>query len=227
MAERRRRFFRDNGLSLVFIAMFVAAVVGQAVAGWHDFNSDQVTHHQQTYGFLRYIFSSDFGSNLLDNWQSEFLQFAAFIALGVWLRQRGSTESTDLDGDPSSDEEQQLGAHTDPNSPLWARAGGWRTAVFSHSLLALMLALWLASWAAASITSWSNYNDQQQEHKEATLSYGSYLTSSNFWDLTLQNWQSEFLAVASISIFSVFLRERGSPQSKPVGAPHEATGVSP
>jgi hypothetical protein len=90
-----------------------------------------------------------------------------------------------------------------------------------------MLALWLASWAGASITSWSNYNDQQKEHKEATRSYGSYLTSANFWDLSLQNWQSEFLAVASISIFSVFLRERGSPQSKPVGAPHEATGVSP
>ena len=118
------------------------------------------------------------------------------------------------------------GARAD--SPLWARAGGWRTAVFSNSLLAIMLFFWLSSWAVQSVTGWRVYNDEQTFHDESQVSFESYLGTGEFWNRSMQNWQSEFLAVASISIFSVYLRQRGSSQSKPVGAPHHGdTGDDP
>jgi hypothetical protein len=224
---RRRRFFADNGLTLTFIALFFVALAVQAVAGWHVFNDDQQAHGQSTYSFGRYLLSSDFGGNVMDNWQSEFLQFSSFIALSIWLRQRGSTESKSLDESAlESDKEQKVGRYADDDSPLSARAGGWRQAAYSTSLLALMVVLWLASWAAASLTNWSEFNDQQQEHHQGAVSYVGYLGSSDFWNRSMQNWQSEFMAVASISLFSVFLRQRGSAQSKPVGAAHGATGES-
>ncbi|MFL6139607.1 MAG: DUF6766 family protein [Frankiaceae bacterium] len=224
---RRGGFLRDNSLTLTFIALFVMAAVIQALSGWHVFNDEQQVHGEQAYSLGRYLVSSDYGADLMDNWQSEFLQFASFIALSIWLRQRGSTESREVGESPlGSDEEQKLGRYAEPDSPLWARMGGWRRAVYSNSLLALMLALWIGSWAAASVTSWTNFNQDQQEHHQGQVSYVGYLGSADFWNLTTQNWQSEFMAVASMSVFSVLLRQRGSAQSKPVGEPHEATGVS-
>lgn len=222
-----RRFWRENSLTLVFISLFLVTAMGEAAAGYFSFNQQQVAHGQSTYTFTRYLVSSQFAEELSENWQSEFLQFASFIILGVWFRQKGSTQSKELaESWLETDREQQVGAYARQNSPAWARVSGWRRTLFSNSLVMLMAFLFFASWAAQMLTGWSIYNDEQRVHHQPPVSLAGYAGSPDFWEHTLQNWQSEFLAVASITIFSVFLRQRGSPQSKPVGSPHEETGVS-
>src|SRR5215203_6211078 len=131
-----RRFLRDNSMSIVFLLLFLAALFGQAIAGHADFNEDAQSHGDPTISLGRYILSSEFGSAVMENWQSEYLQFTLFILLTVWLLQRGSPESKELDkAGLESDEEQKVGEHADSSSPRWARVGGWRTSIYSNSLL--------------------------------------------------------------------------------------------
>jgi hypothetical protein len=221
-----RRALRENSLSIVFLAFFLLAVAGQGWAGWHAFNDDATAHHESTISLGRFLTSSSFGNALLENWQSEYLQFTLYILLTVWFIQRGSPESKPPgDAGLGSDEKQLIGEHAPADAPGWARVRGWRTLVYSNSLLLLMVAIWLASWFGQSVTGWSEYNSQQITHKQPTVDWLGYLGSADFWQATLQNWQSEFLAVGSMAVLSVYLRQRGSPESKPVGAPHDATGV--
>ena len=221
-----RRFLRENGLSLVFLGFFVLAVTGQAFAGWHDFNDQATAHHETTISLGRYLASSSFGNALLENWQSEYLQFTLYILLTVWFVQRGSPESKKPgDEGRESDEDQRVGAHARDDSPRWARAGGLRTRLYSNSLLIVMGTIWVLSWFGQSVTGWSDYNSDQITHHQPTVNWLGYLGSADFWQATLQNWQSEFLAVGSMAALSIYLRQRGSPESKPVGAPHDATGV--
>ena len=160
----------------------------------------------------------------MENWQSEYLQFVVFVMASVWLVQKGSTESKKVDqAGAESDAEQRIGAHAQDDSPKWAKAKGLRLWLLSNSLLLVMGFIWLASWFGQSVTGWSVYNAEQIEHENTTVNWLGYVTSADFWEATLQNWQSEFLAVGSMVIFSVYLRQRGSSQSKPVGAPHHAT----
>jgi uncharacterized protein DUF6766 len=222
-----RRFLRQNSLSLVFLLFFVLAVAGQAIAGWKEFNEEALAHREETIALGRYVVSSSFGNALLENWQSEYLQFTLYILLTVWFVQRGSAESKpEGEEGGGSDEDQSLGAHTKPDSPRWAKAGGWRTRMYSNSLVAVMAVIWVLSWFGQSVTGWSEYNSDQIAHDEPTVSWAGYLGTPNFWEATLQNWQSEFLAVGSMAAFSIYLRQRGSPESKPVGAPHHETGTS-
>jgi hypothetical protein len=222
-----RAFLRNNSLSLFFLALFVAALIGQSFAGWLDFNEDARTHGVATYSYTRYLVSSEFGRAVLENWQSEYLQFVLFILATVWFIQRGSNESK-VPGaaGPESDEKQLIGKHAQRNSPRWAKAGGWRTRVYSQSLLLVMAALFFGSWFGQSLTGWRTYNNEQTEHGEATVSWVGYLGRPSFWESTLENWQSEFLAVGSMAAFTIYLRQRGSPESKPVGAPHDQTATS-
>ena len=220
------RFVRENSLSLGFLAIFLASLVGQAFVGHSDFNHDQVAHADETMSLWRFVTSSAYWVDVMENWQSEYLQFTLFILGTVWLVQRGSPESKKLDDvGRESDERQKVGEHAEEDSPKWAKAGGWRTAIYSNSLLILMGSLMLATWAAQLLTGRVEYNAEQLDHHEAALTLWQYAGSSDFWNRTLQNWQSEFLAVASMVLFAVWLRQRGSPESKPVGAPHHATGV--
>jgi hypothetical protein len=226
------RFLKHNGLSLAFGVLFLLALGFQAVAGYNEFNNEEVAHAQlaneqpDTISFGRYLTSSNFGQAVMENWQSEYLQFALFILGTIWLLQRGSPESKELDkAGRESEKDQKIGEHADPNSPPWAKAEGLRRVLFSNSLLTVMTLLFLGSWFAHSVTGWTEYNVDQVEHEQSTLSWLQYLGSADFWQTTLQNWQSEFLAVGSMVILSVYLRQRGSPESKPVGAPHDATGV--
>ncbi|HZC12655.1 MAG TPA: DUF6766 family protein, partial [Thermoleophilaceae bacterium] len=215
-----------NGLSLAFLALFLIALVFQAVAGHADFNEDQARHGDPSMSFGRYVVSSEFATAVLENWQSEYLQFTLFILLTVWLLQRGSPESKELGKEGrESDERQQVGAHADESSPKWARASGVRRTLYENSLLIAMGAIWVGSWFAQSVTGVAEYNSERLDHHQAAVSWGEYLTRADFWEKTLQNWQSEFLAVGSMAILAVYLRQRGSPESKPVGAPHHATGV--
>ena len=221
-----RRFIRENSLSLFFFAIFVAALVGQAISGHSLYNQEQLEHGEQTISLGRYLTSSHFGQAVTENWQSEYLQFALFALATVWLLQKGSPESKELDkAGTESDKDQKVGKHADENSPRWARFGDWRTTLYSNSLIIVMALIFLASWLAQSVTGWSEFNDQQADHGEHTASWLSYVGSSDFWEATFQNWQSEFLAVGSFAVLTIFLRQRGSAESKPVGAPtSDATG---
>jgi len=221
-----KRFLRDNGLALTFLALFLGALVLQSVAGWHDFNNDQLRHQSEAISYGRYVLSSEFGVAMLENWQSEYLQFALYIFATIWLLQRGSPESKEADKLGRQSEEQQgIGRHASDDSPRWARVGGLRTAVFSNSLLFVMGAIFIASWFGQSITGRTAYNEERLEHLQNPVAYWDYLTQADFWERTFQNWQSEFLAIGSMAILAVYLRQRGSPESKPVGAPHSATGA--
>jgi hypothetical protein len=221
-----RTFIKHNSLSLVFLALFLGALVLQAVAGHADFNEGQDQHGDAHISFFRYVTSSDFATAVMENWQSEYLQFTLFILLTVWLLQRGSPESKELGREGlESDEEQKVGEHADAESPRWAKLGGIRRTIYENSLLIVMGAIWIASWFAQSVTGATEYNAERLDHHESAVSWADYLTRPDFWEKTLQNWQSEFLAVGSMAILAVYLRQRGSPESKPVGAPHHATGV--
>ena len=112
-----------------------------------------------------------------------------------------------------------------PTRPNWARAGDWRTAIYSNSLLVVMAAIFVGSWFAQSVTGWNDYNDDQTDHHESGRQLARLPRQADFWEATLQNWQSEFLAVGSFAVFAIYLRQRGSPESKPVGAPHDSTGI--
>ncbi len=221
-----KRFLVTNSLALVFGLLFFAALVGQAVAGWHQFNDTQLGEHLDTIGFWPYVGSADFAVDVAENWQSEFLQFLLYIVFTVWLLQKGSPESKELHkAGLESDKDQKIEEHADADSPAWAKAGGWRTVLYSNSLAALMAAIFLASWFVQSVAGWAAYNETRLQQLRDPVSWGAYLLHSDFWARTLQNWQSEFLAVGSFAVLAIYLRQRGSPESKPVGEPHEATGI--
>jgi hypothetical protein len=220
------RFVRDNSLSLFFGAIFLATLVGQAFVGQDAFNHSQVVHHGDPITIGRYVTSSNYWTDVLENWQSEYLQFTLYVVATVWLLQRGSPESKPLDrAGLESDEELKIGPHADERSPRWARVGGLRTRIYSNSVLIVMGSIWLASWLGQSVTGRIAYNADQLDHLVAPVSWTTYITTSDFWDRTLQNWQSEFLAVGSMAVLSIYLRQRGSPESKPVGTRHDATGI--
>ena len=217
---------REHSLSLVFGAIFLAALVGQALVGHSAFNHDAIAHGGAAISLGRYVTSSSFAVDVMENWQSEYLQFTLFILATVWLVQRGSTESKPPGREGvESDEEQKVGEHAQPDSPAWAKAGGLKTAIYANSLLMVMATIWVLTWFAQLVTGRVDYNAEQFDHHEAALSLWQYAGTSDFWDRTLQNWQSEFLAIASMVVFSIWLRQRGSTQSKPVGEPHASTGA--
>jgi hypothetical protein len=221
------RHVRDNGLSLFFGALFLASVAGQSVAGHRAFNQEQLAHGSETLSYPRFLVSSDFGQAVLENWQSEWMQFALFALATVWLVQRGSNESKQPGEEGlESDQRQRIGGYAPENAPRWAKTRGWRTHLYSHSLVLVMTGLFLGSWLGQSLTAWRTFNAEQREHDQPAVSWLTYLDRADFWERTLQNWQSEFLAVGAMAAFTIYLRQRGSPESKPVGAPHEETASS-
>jgi hypothetical protein len=221
-----RRFIRECSLSLVFGGLFVAALVGQAVAGWKQLNDQQAVEGLPLLDLPAYLGSSDFAVDVAENWQSEYLQFLLYTLLTVWFVQRGSPESKELHRrGRESDEDQKVGPHADETSPRWARAGGWRTRIYSSSLVIAMGVIFAVSWLVQSIAGWATFNQTRLEQLQDPISWSSYLANADFWSRTLQNWQSEFLAVGSMAVFAIYLRQRGSPESKPVGEPHSSTGV--
>ncbi|NEK59975.1 hypothetical protein GCU56_19140 [Geodermatophilus sabuli] len=224
-APERYGFVRANALSLAFGGLFLATLLGQAVSGTADVNAGRVSDGLPTVSFLDYVTSSSFGVDVMENWQSEYLQFFLYVFATVWFVQRGSSESKEPGQEGTeSDREQQVGRYAGADSPAWARPGGWRTAVFSRSLGLLMGALFLLTWAASSIAGWAAYNSEQLASRQDPVSWIGYLGEADFWNRSFQNWQSEMLAVGSMAIFAVYLRQRGSPESKPVGAAHADTG---
>lgn len=221
-----RPFVRQNGLTLFFLVILLLALAGQSVAGVAEYNAQQTAAGLAPLGYLPYLASSDFATDVAENWQSEFLQFTLYILATVYLVQRGSSESKEPGKEgPESDAEQKVGEFADADSPTWAHVRGWRLAVYSRSLTLVMAVIFAASWAAQSVAGRAAYNAQQLAQLQDPVSWFAYATSADFWSRTLQNWQSEFLAVASMAVFAVYLRRRGSPESKPVGTSHRSTGT--
>lgn len=226
MSRRPRSFVRECSLSLFFGLIFLAALVGQAIAGWRQFNADQVGEQLGTVGLADYLTSAVFAVDVAENWQSEFLQFWVYLMATVWLVQRGSPESKKLEeAGRESDEEQKVGRFATGDSPRWAASGGWRTRIYSSSLALVMGAFFLGSWLAQSVAGWAAFNETRLQRLQDPIGWGAYLGNADFWARTLQNWQSEFLAVGTMAVLAIYLRQRGSSQSKPVGAPHDATGI--
>ena len=210
-----------------FLVLFLAALGGQAIAGHAEFNAVADEHGDPHVSLARYVVSSDYGSAVMENWQSEYLQFTLMILLTVWLLQKGSPESKPLDqAGRESDQAQKVGAYAQQNSPRWAKVSGIRRTLYENSLVIVMGTFWLGTWLAQSVTGVVRYNSERLGHREDPVSWAHYITTPGFWENTLQNWQSEFLAVGSMAILSVYLRQRGSPESKPVGAPHDETASS-
>jgi hypothetical protein len=221
-----RAAIRENGLGLFFFVIFAMALVGQALVGHAEYNNRQATRGAPTVDLQHYLLSSDFAVDVTENWQSEYLQFLLYLMATVWLLQRGSPESKNLsDAGRESEQKQLIGSFSRVDSPAWARAGGWRTAIYSRSLGVFVGSTFLLSWLVQSIAGWRAFNEVQIAERQSTMSWSSYVASADFWSRTLQNWQSEFLAVGSFAVLAVYLRQRGSAESKPVGAPHDATGI--
>ena len=220
-------FLRQNGLALFFAGLFSFTIVAQSFAGQRSYNAEQLEHGSPATGWWDYVTSTDFWSAVMENWQSEFLQFSLFIAATIWLVQKGSNESKPPGkAGRESDEQQQIGRHTPMRGARWAKADDLRTRVYENSLLIVMTLIFFATWFGQSLNNWRVFNAEQATHGAAGVSWGRYLLDPDFWEKTLQNWQSEFLAVGTMVVFTIYLRQRGSPESKPVGAPHDETATS-
>ncbi len=217
-----KKFFRSHGLSLVMFGLFVVLLAGQTFTGFSENNQDRERHGQPDLKLSAYLVSSHYLEAVFENWESEFLQMAAYVILTVFLFQKGSSESKDPDKSADVDEDPRR-HRADKNAPWPVRKGGVWLAFYEHSLSLALFALFLISFVGHLISGRLHYNSARAEHGAAAISILQYLTSARFWFESFQNWQSEFLAVFAIVFLSIWLRERGSPESKPVAAPHSAT----
>lgn len=218
---------REHALSIFFGAIFLLALAGQSVAGLLMHNEELAAHGAASVTWLQFVTSLEFVVDVAENWQSEYLQFSLFILATVWLVQKGSPESK-KPGDEGlgTEKEQLLGRHALPDSPSWVHSDGWRRWLFSNSLLIAMGTVFLLSWLAQAIAGTTVYNEDRALHGQSPISFLGHLGSAEFWNRTLQNWQSEFLAVGSMVVLAIVLRQRGSAESKPVGAPHRESSIA-
>jgi hypothetical protein len=220
---RDARWFRANALSLVTLALFLAAMLGQIAFGFAAHNQDLSARGQAQLSLASYLTSGHFVEALFENWESEFLQMGVFIWLSARLRQRGSAESKPVDEAFEGDEDPRE-HRNDPSAPWPVRRGGWVLWLYERSLVLAFLGLFALSLALHAVGGCIEDNERRAEHGLPAQSVLQFTASSEFWFQSFQNWQSEFLAVFSIVTLTIFLRQRGSPQSKPVAAPHASTG---
>jgi hypothetical protein len=218
-----RRILYENGLSLVLFALFVLCVVGQSVAGRGHYNDERQAHGQQALSYREYLRTGHFLEALAENWESEFLQMGAYVLLTIFLRQKGSPESKKLEGEEAVDHDPRRSGTT-PETPWPVRRRGLWLTLYAHSLTTVLFLLFAVSFVLHAVGGVRAYNADQLTHGEAPQSLVGYLGSSTFWFESLQNWQSEFLSLAVMIVLAIFLRQRGSPESKPVDHPHRETG---
>ncbi|HEX6243116.1 MAG TPA: DUF6766 family protein [Polyangiales bacterium] len=218
------RFLRENGLSIAALSLFVLSLVGQAICGYRVTNEERREHQQAELGFAAYLASGDFVEATFENWESEFLQMALFVMLTRFLRQKGSSESKKLDQEEAVDRDPR--ADVRPDSPWPVRRGGVVLALYQRSLFVSLMLLFALSFALHGVGGALKHNQEAARHGGASESVLSYFATADFWFESFQNWQSEFLSMAALVLLSIVLREQGSPQSKPVAAPHSETGES-
>jgi hypothetical protein len=219
--QTMRSFFRNNGLSIAFILLFTGSLAGQWLTGYKEYNKEREEEGQATVGLAAYSHSGHFLQATFENWESEFLQMALFVLLTVSLRQKGSSESKKINGKEEVDRE------PDPrrkDAPWPVRKGGLILLLYKHSLSIVLLLLFIFSFIVHFYGSLKDENEQLAMKGMPQETAGNYITDPRFWFESFQNWQSEFLSVFAIVGLSIYLRQKGSPQSKPVDAPHSETG---
>ena len=219
------RVLRDNSLTAVLLVLFALSIVGQSIAGASEYDADQQDHGQPPVGYLGYLMTGHFIESVFENWESEFLQMGLYVVLTAYLFQRGSAESKDPDGKEPVDEDPRQ-AQDRKDVPWPVRRGGLVLKLYEHSLSSALFLLFILSFALHAASGAREYSQEQLLHGGAAVSTLEYLTTARFWFESFQNWQSEFLSIAVIAVLSIFLRERGSPESKPVAASHYDTGAS-
>lgn len=219
-----RNFWVNNGLSITLFAIFLLTLIGHSVAGLITYNEEQMEHGQAGLSYAAYLTSGHFIESVFENWESEFLQMAAYVVFTIFLYQKGSSESKRpgvrelVDADPRDSQQKD-------QAPWPVRRGGWVLKIYEHSLSLALLLLFLVSFILHAIGGAIEFNQQQRLHGQSEqVSTWSFMTSPRFWFESFQNWQSEFLSIAVMIVLSVYLRQRGSPESKPVDAPHSETG---
>jgi hypothetical protein len=218
-----RRFLRNNGLSLAMFGLFVGALVPMSVVGHHAYNSQLADHGRQPIRYATYLTSGDFIEGVFENWESEFLQMGVYVLLTAYLFQKGSPESKPLDEQIPQDVDPQRQRYE--HRPWPVRKGGVWLKLYMRSLAVALFSLFVLSFALHAFGGATAYNQEAREHQSQTVSVFRFMTTSEFWYQSFQNWQSEFLAMGSLVVLAIFLRQQGSPESKPVGAPHSETGA--
>ena len=219
-----KKRLRQNGLGLTLLLLFLVTwLFGQAVVGHHESNNERRQHGLPPEGMGAYLTSAHFLEATSENWESEFLQMSVYVMLTVFLYQKGSSESKPMDEPQPVDRDPRLCRHK-ASAPWPVRRGGWVLVLYEYSLTLAFLVLFLFCFIVHIVSGCANYNEDLASHGEAPVTCAQYFGSSRFWFESLQNWQSEFLAIFSMVVLSIFLRQRGSPESKPVDAPHGETG---
>ena len=225
-ASRRKplkQVLHENGLTLVLMGLFLVFMFGQTVTGLREHNKENAEHGQPTVSLGQYLVSGHFAEATAENWESEFLQMAMFVLLTVCLRQKGSPESKPMEGEDAVDEDPNE-KRDDPRAPWPVRRGGFVLWLYSHSLSIAFAVLFLLSLAVHAWGGAKDYSEEQAAHGEAGVTLLQYVGTSRFWFESFQNWQSEFLSLAAMVYLGVYLREKGSGESKPVATPHDEQG---
>ncbi|MCT7661098.1 DUF6766 family protein [Mycobacterium deserti] len=227
MSPKRRigTVLHDNALLLACLGLFAVFFIGMVLSGAATYNQEQQEHgsHEQV-SVVQYLRTGDFVEATFENWESEFLQMGMYVVLTALLFQRGSSESKPIDK-PAPQDQDPRDVHANQHTPWPVRRGGLVLTVYEHSLAITLFVLFFASWALHAVGGVKAFNEEQVQHGQAAISVWRYVTTSQFWFESMQNWQSEFIAVAAIVGLSIFLRQRGSAESKPVAEPHRRTSA--
>lgn len=218
------KWVKEHGLLLANVALFLIFFGGMILSGASSYSEDQLAHGEPAVTIAEYVGTGAFMEATFENWESEFLQMGMYVILTVFLFQKGSSESKPMGRDAPQDQDPR-DATIKPSTPWPVKRGGVVLKLYEHSLSIMFLLLFLASFALHAVGGTQEYNSEQQSHGQPTVSILGYLATSRFWFESFQNWQSEFLAVAVLVGTSVYLREKGSPESKPVAEPHYETGA--
>lgn len=223
LSSSMRKFLRNNGLSLVLFGFFSLFIVGQSVCGYWANNNERRDHGKSPLEYFGYLRSAHFLEATTENWESEFLQMFIFVLLTACLVQKGSAESKKLDGSDAVNREPKKDCDK-LDVPWPVKKGGWILKIYENSLGLVLGILFLISFALHAISGAREFSQDQLEHGQRAVSAWKYVATPRFWFESFQNWQSEFLAIGCMVVFTIFLRQKGSPQSKPVDAPHHETG---
>ena len=218
------RWAREHGLVLVNAALFLLFLVGMTLTGWQVSNEEALTHGEVAASLGGYLASGDFWEAVSENWESEFLQMASYVAFTIFLFQKGSSESKPI-GEPAPQDEDPRTHQDDPDAPWAVRRGGWVLVLYENSMLLVFAVLFIAAFVTHVISGAAAYSEEQAQHGLPAITPWEYLGTSQMWFESFQNWQSEFMVVALLAGIAVYLRQRGSSESKPVHAPHSETGT--
>ena len=218
------KWVKEHGLLLVNAGLFLVFFTGMILTGAANYSEEQQAHGEPAVSVLQFMATGEFIEATFENWESEFLQMAMYVVLTVFLFQKGSSESKPVGKDAPQDEDPRQAAITKA-TPWPVKAGGAALKVYEHSLSILLFLLFLGSFTAHALGGAEAYNEEQQTHGQSTVTALQYVGTSRFWFESFQNWQSEFLSTAVLVVLSIFLRFKGSPESKRVAAPHSETGA--